>query len=308
MSAATAKSDIKHGIQARMARVDRKKQAKQGADKKHSKGPLRWIVLAVCIVLALLILAPLFLMVINAFKTSGDYTSGSPLALPKKLYFGGLINFWNATNFPIKLWNSLWISVVSALISVVLSLFNAFALGIGRVRGSSLIVAIFMILTMLPGEGFIYPLFYMFNSIGMGNTGWTIVIILGIINMAFGTYLLSSVMSTFPRELLEAAQIDGAGRWRTLWGVVFPIMKSNLAVLFIFFFIWTWNEFYFTLIFLVTGDTQTIPIAIASLQGDRIMDVPTINAGSLISLIPALIFFLIFQRTLTKGITAGAVK
>ena len=303
----SASSSVKTGIQARMNRIDQRDRVKQSKTRKPIN-LLRWVILIACVLFAILILSPLFLMVLNAFKTSQDYTQNGPLSLPHELYFGGLVNFWKATDFPIKFWNSLWISVVSALLSVVLSLFNAYALGIGRVRGSSVIIALFMILTMLPGEGFIYPLFYMFNAVGMGNSQWTIVIICGIINMAFGTYLLSSVMSTFPKELLEAAQIDGAGRWRTLRDVVFPIMKSNCAVLFIFFFIWTWNEFYFTLIFLVSGDTQTIPLAIASLQGDRIMDVPTINAGSLISLIPAFVFFLIFQRTLTKGITAGAVK
>lgn len=303
----SASSSVKTGIQARMNRIEQRDRVKQSKTRKPIN-LLRWVILIACVLFAILILSPLFLMVLNAFKTSQDYTQNGPLSLPHELYFGGLVNFWKATDFPIKFWNSLWISVVSALLSVVLSLFNAYALGIGRVRGSSVIIALFMILTMLPGEGFIYPLFYMFNAVGMGNSQWTIVIICGIINMAFGTYLLSSVMSTFPRELLEAAQIDGAGRWRTLRDVVFPIMKSNCAVLFIFFFIWTWNEFYFTLIFLVSGDTQTIPLAIASLQGDRIMDVPTINAGSLISLIPAFVFFLIFQRTLTKGITAGAVK
>lgn len=303
----SASSSVKTGIQARMNRIEQRDRVKQPKTRKPIN-LLRWVILIACVLFAILILSPLFLMVLNAFKTSQDYTQNGPLSLPHELYFGGLVNFWKATDFPIKFWNSLWISVVSALLSVVLSLFNAYALGIGRVRGSSVIIALFMILTMLPGEGFIYPLFYMFNAVGMGNSQWTIVIICGIINMAFGTYLLSSVMSTFPKELLEAAQIDGAGRWRTLRDVVFPIMKSNCAVLFIFFFIWTWNEFYFTLIFLVSGDTQTIPLAIASLQGDRIMDVPTINAGSLISLIPAFVFFLIFQRTLTKGITAGAVK
>lgn len=303
----SASSSVKTGIQARMNRIEQRDRVKQSKTSRPLN-PLRWVILIACVLFAILILSPLFLMVLNAFKTSQDYTQNGPLSLPHELYFGGLVNFWKATNFPIKFWNSLWISVVSALLSVALSLFNAYALGIGRVRGSSVIIALFMILTMLPGEGFIYPLFYMFNAVGMGNSQWTIVIICGIINMAFGTYLLSSVMSTFPKELLEAAQIDGAGRWRTLRDVVFPIMKSNCAVLFIFFFIWTWNEFYFTLIFLVSGDTQTIPLAIASLQGDRIMDVPTINAGSLISLIPAFVFFLIFQRTLTKGITAGAVK
>ena len=303
----SASSSVKTGIQARMNRIEQRDRVKQSKTRKPIN-LLRWVIFIACVLFAILILSPLFLMVLNAFKTSQDYTQNGPLSLPHELYFGGLVNFWKATDFPIKFWNSLWISVVSALLSVVLSLFNAYALGIGRVRGSSVIIALFMILTMLPGEGFIYPLFYMFNAVGMGNSQWTIVIICGIINMAFGTYLLSSVMSTFPKELLEAAQIDGAGRWRTLRDVVFPIMKSNCAVLFIFFFIWTWNEFYFTLIFLVSGDTQTIPLAIASLQGDRIMDVPTINAGSLISLIPAFVFFLIFQRTLTKGITAGAVK
>lgn len=303
----SASSSVKTGIQARMNRIEQRDRVKQSKTRKPIN-LLRWVILIACVLFAILILSPLFLMVLNAFKTSQDYTQNGPLSLPHELYFGGLVNFWKATDFPIKFWNSLWISVVSALLSVVLSLFNAYALGIGRVRGSSVIIALFMILTMLPGEGFIYPLFYMFNAVGMGNSQWTIVIICGIINMAFGTYLLSSVMSTFPKELLEAAQIDGAGRWCTLRDVVFPIMKSNCAVLFIFFFIWTWNEFYFTLIFLVSGDTQTIPLAIASLQGDRIMDVPTINAGSLISLIPAFVFFLIFQRTLTKGITAGAVK
>lgn len=303
----SASSSVKTGIQARMNRIEQRDRVKQSKTRKPIN-LLRWVILIACVLFAILILSPLFLMVLNAFKTSQDYTQNGPLSLPHELYFGGLVNFWKATDFPIKFWNSLWISVVSALLSVVLSLFNAYALGIGRVRGSSVIIALFMILTMLPGEGFIYPLFYMFNAVGMGNSQWTIVIICGIINMAFGTYLLSSVMSTFPKELLEAAQIDGAGRWRTLRDVVFPIMKSNCAVLFIFFFIWTWNEFYFTLIILVSGDTQTIPLAIASLQGDRIMDVPTINAGSLISLIPAFVFFLIFQRTLTKGITAGAVK
>lgn len=276
----SASSSVKTGIQARMNRIEQRDRVKQSKTRKPIN-LLRWVILIACVLFAILILSPLFLMVLNAFKTSQDYTQNGPLSLPHELYFGGLVNFWKATDFPIKFWNSLWISVVSALLSVVLSLFNAYALGIGRVRGSSVIIALFMILTMLPGEGFIYPLFYMFNAVGMGNSQWTIVIICGIINMAFGTYLLSSVMSTFPKELLEAAQIDGAGRWRTLRDVVFPIMKSNCAVLFIFFFIWTWNEFYFTLIFLVSGDTQTIPLAIASLQGDRIMDVPTINAGSL---------------------------
>jgi raffinose/stachyose/melibiose transport system permease protein len=79
-------------------------------------------------------------------------------------------------------------------------------------------------------------------------------------------------------------------------------------VLLIFFFIWTWNEFFIPLVLLTSNDTQTSPVALASLQGDRMMDAPTTNAGALVSLVPAVIFFLLFQRNLTRGVTAGAVK
>ncbi len=133
-------------------------------------------------------------------------------------------------------------------------------------------------------------------------------IIFTVIQSAFGTYLLASVLGTFPPALLEAARLDGASRWTILWRVVYPITRPTLSVLMIFFFIWTWNEFFIPLVMLIDNSSQTIPVALAALQGDRLMDVPTINAGSLISLLPAVIFFLIFQRTLTRGITSGAVK
>ncbi len=86
--------------------------------------------------------------------------------------------------------------------------------------------------------------------------------------------------------MLEAAALDGATRWQILWKVVFPIVRPTLSVLLIFFFIWTWNEFFIPLVMLIDNATQTMPVALASLQGDRLMDAPTTNAGALISLIP----------------------
>jgi raffinose/stachyose/melibiose transport system permease protein len=116
------------------------------------------------------------------------------------------------------------------------------------------------------------------------------------------------VLGTFPKALLEAAALDGAGRWTTLWRVVVPTVRPTLSVLLIFFFIWTWNEFFIPLVMLIDNSTQTVPLALASLQGDRLMDATTTNAGALISLLPTVVFFLIFQRTLTRGVTVGAVK
>ncbi|MCL3777363.1 MULTISPECIES: carbohydrate ABC transporter permease [unclassified Actinomyces] len=272
------------------------------------RGAARWILLAAVGLLAVVMVLPFVLMVMNAFKSPSDYSSGSPLALPTEIYTDGLVYFWHRVDFPVKLWNSIWTSALVAVLGTFLSLFNAYAIGVGRVKGRAWIIALFMIANMLPQEGLIYPLFMMARKVGLTDSPWSIVVIFTVIQSAFGTYLLSSVLGTFPRALLEAAELDGASRWQILWRVVYPIVRPTMSVLMIFFFIWTWNEFFIPLVMLTSGDTQTVPIALSSLQGDRMLDVPTLNAGALVSLVPTFLFFLVFQRTLTRGVTAGAVK
>ncbi|MEO3772218.1 carbohydrate ABC transporter permease [Micromonospora sp. B9E7] len=268
----------------------------------------RWVVLALVTLGALVMLVPFAFMLLNAFKSPGDYSSGGPLSWPTEFYTKGLRTYWTEVNFPLKLWNSALIAGSVAVLGVAVSLLNAYALGIGRVRGRLWIVGLFLLANMLPQEALIYPLYYVAKEVGLYNTRLAVIIIFTVIQSAFGTYLLASVMGTFPRSLLEAAALDGAGKWTVLWRVVFPNLRPTLAVLLIFFFIWTWNEFLIPLVMLIDNQTQTIPVALASLQGDRLMDAPTTNAGALISLVPAILFFLIFQRTLARGITAGAEK
>ena len=270
--------------------------------------PGDWAILLGAIVLGLLIAAPFALILMNSFKSPADYATSGPLALPSQLYFDGISAFWNRVNFPEKLWNSVFISAMVAILAVVISVFNAFAIGIGRVRGRTWIIILFLLANMLPQEALLYPLYYMFKQVGLYDNVWAVIIIFTVIQSAFGTYLLSSVYGTFPKEILEAASLDGASRWQILWRVIVPISRPTLSVLVIFFFIWTWNEFLIPLTFLVSNANQTVPVAIATLQGDRIMDVTTTSASALLGLIPTLVFFLIFQRTLTRGITAGAVK
>ncbi len=275
---------------------------------RHHRGVLRWVILAGCLIVALLMLAPILLMLINAFKDPVTYSTSGPLALPDHLYLDGLKKFWTTVNFPTKLWNSIWTSAAVAVLATFLSLLTAYAIGIGRIKGRMWILMVFLLANMLPQEVLLYPLYTMAQKIGLANSGWSIVIIFTVINSAFGTYLLASVMGTFPRALLEAASIDGANNWTVLWRVVFPVMRPTMTVLMVFFFIWTWNEFFIPLVMLTSPDSQTVPIALASLQGDRMLDVPTLNAGALISLVPTLVFFLIFQRTLVRGVAVGAVK
>lgn len=267
-----------------------------------------WVVLAALAVGAILIAFPFLLILINSFKSPQDYATSGPLALPTGIYLDGIVAFWERVDFPGKLWNSFWISGTVAILAVAISVLNAFAIGIGRIRGRSWVILAFLLANLLPQEALLYPLYQMFREVGLYNNPWSVVIIFVVIQSAFGTYLLSSVYGTFPKEILEAAALDGASRWRTLWRVIVPISRPTLAVLVIFFFIWTWNEFLIPLTFLIDNANQTVPVAISVLQGDRLMDVTTTSASALLGVIPTLLFFLIFQRTLTRGITAGAVK
>jgi len=271
----------------------------------------RWtdvLVLALAIVGAALVIVPFLLILVNSFKSPADYANNGPISLPTGLYLDGISAFWERVNFPVKLWNSVLIAGLAALFAVIVSVMNAYAIGIGRVRGRTWIIILFLVANTIPQEALLYPLYFMFKEVGLYDNVWAVIIIFTVIQAAFGTYLLSSVYGTFPKEILEAAALDGATRWQILWRVIVPISRPTISVLLVFFFIWTWNEFLIPLTFLVSNDNQTVPVAIATLQGERLMDVTTTSASALLGLIPTLVFFLIFQRTLTRGITAGAVK
>src|SRR5699024_10319244 len=105
-----------------------------------------------------------------------------------------------------------------------------------------------------------------------------------------------------------SSDVCSSDLWRILWTVVVPVLRPTLSVLMVFFFIWTWNEFYIPVVLLNDQSAQTIPIALATLRGQHTVDMTVVNAGSFLSLIPTILFFLIFQRTLSNGVTAGAVK
>jgi raffinose/stachyose/melibiose transport system permease protein len=266
------------------------------------------LVFGVLLVLAVGMLFPFLLVVFNAIKSPAEYAENGPLALPDGVFLQGILDFWTRVDFAEKLLNSTVISGSVAVLAVLVSIVTAYAIGIGRVRGRMWIVAVFLLANLMPQEVLVYPLYFLAKEFDLYDTKLAVIIIFTAIQSAFGTYLLSSVLSTFPRSILEAARIDGLNRWQILWRVVVPISWPTLSVLLVFFFIWTWNEFFIPLIMLISNDNQTVPVALGVLQGQRLMDATSQSASALLGIVPAVVFFLIFQRTLTRGIAVGAVK
>ncbi|HEX3051769.1 MAG TPA: carbohydrate ABC transporter permease [Aggregatilineaceae bacterium] len=279
----------------------------------HHRAPARTLVakyVSLLLVTALLIIVlfPLFVIVLNSFKTETEYTNDGPLSMPNHISLDNIRAVWERLDYTIKLRNSLFISSITAVVGVLLSLFNAFALGIGRIKGRLFFLIFFAIAITLPQEALAYPLYYMFKEVGLYDSRWSIIIIFSVLHSAFGTYLLSSVFSAFPMELMEAAVIDGCNKLQLLFRIVVPISWPSLSVLFVFFFIWTWNEFFLPLIFLVSNANQTVPLAVSMFQGQRGAAATFQSTAALLGVLPCLIFFILFQRTLAKGIVAGSIK
>ncbi|MFF5427972.1 MULTISPECIES: carbohydrate ABC transporter permease [unclassified Streptomyces] len=293
-----------------------RKQAHAGhaAPKPRRKNPARkraagsYAVIAAVSIFVLAFLSPFAIILLNSFKTGADYRANGSLSLPEEWNWAVIGDVWERVEFTQKLINSIQISLGVVLIAVVLALFNAYAIGIGRVRWRTAFLVFFLGINVLPQEGLVYPIYYLFKEMGLydGKLGYTVLV--GITYSAFGTYLLSSVFASFPKELIEAASLDGAGRWTILWRIVLPMSWPTLSVMCVFFFVWSWNEFLYPLVLLISNDNQTVPLGLSVLQGQYSSDPTSLSAAALLGVIPMVVFFLVFQRSLTRGLTAGAVK
>ncbi|MFG1855111.1 carbohydrate ABC transporter permease [Actinomadura geliboluensis] len=275
---------------------------------RRRRGPSAHAVLVALTAFAGIMLIPFVVVVFNALKTPQEYSSSGPLSPPDGINLDAVRAFWERTDFGNVLLNSVLISGSVAVLAVLLSVLNAYALGIGRIKGRMWVLVLLLMANTVPQEALVYPLYYLSKQVGLYDTKLSVIIVFTVIQAAFGTYLLSSVLSAFPRPLLEAARIDGAGRWQILWRVVVPVVRPTLSVLLVFFFVWTWNEFLIPMTFLISNENQTVSVALGVLQGQRLMDATMSSAASLLGLLPTVVFFLIFQRTLSRGLTAGAIK
>jgi oligo-1,6-glucosidase len=172
-------------------------------------------------------LFPFWLALINAFKPSTEYIADGPIGVPTQLDFTAIIDFWIGVNFNQKLLNSVILSGSVALIAATLSLLSAFAIGIGRIKGKVWILAVFMLAFTIPQEALVYPLFVLSRELNLYDSLLGVTIILAVLQSAFGTYMLASVLGSFPMEVLEAARLDGASRFQILRLIVLPLTRST---------------------------------------------------------------------------------
>lgn len=272
-------------------------------------GESRWQALRVngaLLVLAMLSLAPLLWMVSVSFMPRGEASHFPPPFLPSSATLENYRDLFARTGMARNFANSLLVSMAITLLSLLVNTMAGYAFAKLRFRGRERVFQLLLAALVVPAQVAMLPLFLLMKQLGLVNSYWG-VIIPGMAGV-FGIFLVRQYARGIPDDLIEAARIDGAGELRIFWQVVLPMLKPVLATLAVFTFMAAWNDFMWPLIVLTDQERYTLPVALAALSREHIMDVELMMAGAVVTVLPVLVLFLLLQRYYIQGLLLGSVK
>lgn len=258
------------------------------------------------ILFAVLSLFPLYWLFTSSFKNSSDVVKMPPDWFPKTITLDNYIDVFN--NQPALRWafNSIFVSLVSTVVLIIVSCLAAYAFSKLKFKGKNIIFIIFISSLMVPKEVMIVPLFRIIQDLGMVNT------LNGMIwpnvATAFGVFMLKGFFDSIPDSLRESAKIDGASEWTVFYKIMLPMVKPGIGALFILYFVQVWNDYLWQLVVGQAQNSKTLMVGIATLMQDLNPNFAYKMAGATVAAIPMLIIFILFQRYFTAGISIGAVK
>jgi multiple sugar transport system permease protein len=237
--------------------------------------------------------------------------------------FGGFtirnyVEAWQQGNFAHTFLNSLIITVPSVALTLFLASCVAFVLARFSFRLNLTLLALFTAANLLPQQALLVPLFRIFRSVAipfwMSSSGllydsyWAVIAVHVAFQTGFCTFVLSNYMKTLPFELYEAAVVDGAGVWRQYWQIVLPLCRPALAALATLEITWIYNDFFWAVAFMSSGDKFPVTSSLQNLRGQFFTDYNLLSAGSVIAAVPTLVIFFLLQRQFVSGLTLGASK
>jgi raffinose/stachyose/melibiose transport system permease protein len=264
---------------------------------------LNYLVLTLCSIVAIYPLVGVFLA---SLYPPGPASSPSGFALPPGWDWHNYVTAWHDGGFAATFLTSFVVAGVMVPASVILSVVAGYAFATMRFRGSKLLFYLFILGLIIPTEATIVPLYYDVRAMGLLDTYWALILLEISGEVAFGIFWMRAAFLSAPPSLLEAARIDGASSWQTLWRIMVPFAKPAILTLTVLTFADSWNEFFLALVF--TINHQTAPAGLANFSGRYTTDIALVSAGAVIVALPILIVFVIFQREFMRGMLTGAVK
>ncbi len=259
---------------------------------------------------ALLMAVPFLWMLVASFSSPGDLYKYPP-GLPPSWHPENYAEVFSRFPFALFTFNSFKIAILSTLGTLISASLAAYAFARMEFRGRRALYWIVLATMMIPFQVTMVPLFYILKTLGLVGTHAALIVpsYFGFGMGAFGIFLLRQFFATVPKELEEAARLDGAGRFRIYWQIMLPLARPALATLAVLTFMAHWNDLIGPVIYLSGTDRMTLTVGLAALQGGELANrVDLVMAGAIVSIVPIMILYIVAQRFFVQGIAAGAIK
>lgn len=270
--------------------------------------PARVLVSVAGVLVALLFLFPTYWMFTTSLKTPGDVLSSKYDLIPTSATLSNFASALTKPGFVTYLTNSLIVTLGAVLAALVVGVLAAIPLARFRFRGRKGFLLLILVAQLAPLSALFIPMYLLMRDIGLLNTLPSLLLVYFATSLPFTVWMLYGFVNGIPYDLEEAAMIDGCSRVGAFRRVTLPLLGPGLVTTSVFSFITAWNEFLFALVFMRDQSKQTLPVWLSSFKTAFSIDWGGVMAASVIYAIPAVIFFLIVQRKLVSGMTAGAVK
>ena len=255
---------------------------------------------------AALALAPLLWMIAASLMPPGEANSYPPRLWPSQITFEHYAALFTRLDLAHYLLNSTLLASAVTVIALLINSMAGYDFAKFRFRGRDPLFRSLLAALVIPGQVAMLPLFLLLKQFGLINTYWG-VIIPGMASI-FGIFLIRQYLLAIPDSLLDAARLDGAGELRIYLSLVLPLCRPILVTLAIFTFMGTWNDFMWPLIVLADSSLYTLPVALANLLGEHVQDTELMMAGSVLTVLPVLLLFVVLQKYYIAGIMLGGAK
>jgi N,N'-diacetylchitobiose transport system permease protein len=260
------------------------------------------------VIFALLMMFPAYWMINTAFKPPNEVLTFTPHFWPQHPTFDNFLSAVKAPLFLVDLRNSLIITASAVAAALVVGFLGALAVARFRFYGRRALIMVVLLVQMVPFIALLIPLFLMLNSVQLTNTLPGVIAVYAVLILPYTVWTLRGFIANVPRELDEAALIDGCSRWQTFTRVILPLTGPGLVATSIYGFIQAWNEFIIINTLNNSPENQNLMAWLLNNQTQRETFWGPLMAGALITSLPVVIFFLIIQKNIAAGLTAGAVK
>lgn len=286
-------------------------QDRRGAPRAHGGPALRrWLLLALAVATVAVVLFPIYWMLVTSVLPSAVVLSRHPPLLPPadRVSLAAFVEVFNRR--PVLTWlaNSTIVVVGSSAISLAIATLAGYSLSRFHTPAQKVAGAALLLTKMLPGSLIVIPFFVMFTTAHLIDTLIGLMIANVAVGVPFATWMMKGFFDTLPRELEQAAAMDGCTPLQALWYVILPLARPGLAACGIYLAIVAWSEFVFARTLVTRAELWTVTVGLQSFVGEYLVDWPALMAAGVISLVPMFVLFMVLEPFLVSGLTSGAVK